>query len=149
MKVGFASDHRGFRLKHALIDFLKTKDVTVVDFGTYSEESCDYPDYAYILGRAVRDKRVERGILICYTGIGSAIAANKVKGVRAGLIWNMKTAQLSRRHNDANIAVLPSAVFTQTRAKKIAWKWLKTEFEGGRHLRRIKKIKHIEDKENV
>jgi ribose 5-phosphate isomerase B len=149
MNIGFASDHRGFRLKNVLMEFLKTRDFAVTDFGTYSKESCDYPDYAYILGRAVREKRVDRGILLCYTGVGSTIAANKVKGVRAGLVWNMKIAQMSRKHNNVNIAVLPSGFLTHASAKKIVWKWLKTEFEGGRHLRRIRKIKHIEEKENV
>ena len=149
MNIGLASDHRGFRLKRALMEFLKIKNVLVTDFGTYSGESCDYPEYSDILGRAVRDRKVDKGVLICYTGIGSSIAANKVKGVRAGLVWSIKTARMSRKHNNANILVFPSGFLTQTLAKKIVWIWLRTEFEGGRHVRRVRKIKQIEERENV
>ncbi len=149
MTIGLASDHRGFRMKKALAVFLQEKGFSVIDLGTYSQESSDYPDYAYALGRAVQNKEVERGILLCYTGIGSAIAANKVRGVRAALAWSVKTARMSRLHNNANILVLPAGFVSQITAKKIAVKWLSTEFEGGRHLRRVKKISKIEEKENV
>jgi len=149
MRVGIASDHRGFKLKNVLIDFLKTKNVSVVDYGTYSNEPCDYPDYVYPLVKAVRDRRVNKGIIICYTGIGSSICANKVKGVRAGLVYNLKTAALSRRHNDTNIIVLGAGFLTLFLAKKIVWRWLNTEFEGGRHLRRVRKIRLIEEEESV
>jgi len=149
MKIGLACDHRGFRMKNALVRFLKEKGYTVIDYGTYSQESCDFTDYAYELGKAVQTKKVDRGVLLCYTGIGSSIAANKVKGVRAGLVWNLKTAEMTRRHNNSNIVVLPAGFMTQAVAKKIVRKWLITEFEGGRHLRRVRKIKQIEEKENV
>lgn len=149
MNIGFASDHRGFRMKGMLIRFLKEKGYSVKDYGTYSSESCDYPDYAYALGKGVRDREVEKGVLLCYTGIGSAIAANKVRGIRAGLVWNVKTAEMCRRHNNTNILVLPAGFLTQALAKKILWKWLNTAFEAGRHSRRIKKIQQIEEKENV
>lgn len=149
MKIGIASDHRGFKLKNVLIDFLKNKKFSVVDFGTYSNESCDYPDYVYPLASAVRQKKVEKGIFICYTGIGSCIAANKLNGIRAGLVYNIKTAELSRKHNNTNIIVLGAGFLKQEYAKKIIWRWLNTDFEGGRHLRRLRKIREIEEEEGI
>ncbi len=149
MKIALASDHRGVKLKTFLIDFLKTKGHEAVDFGAYSTEPCDYPDYIYPAASAVRDKKVERAILICYSGIGSCIAANKVRGVRAALVSDTKSAALSRKHNDSNVLVLAQYLVTREKAKKIISLWLKTEFEGGRHLRRVNKIKSIEEKENV
>lgn len=149
MTVGLASDHRGFRMKKALMEYLQEKNIPVTDYGTFSEESCDYTDYAYALGKAVQEKKVARGVLLCYTGIGSAIAVNKVKGVRGALAWSAKTAEMSRRHNNANVLVLPAGFLTQKAAKLIVRKWLMTEFEAGRHLRRVRKITQIEEKEDV
>lgn len=149
MKIALASDHRGFKLKNILTDFLQSKGHTITDFGTYSVDSCDYPDYTYLASVAVRDKKAERAIVICYTGIGSAIAANKVKGIRAALVYDLKSAILTRKHNNSNVLVLPSCLFKIDQAKRIVSAWLKTKFEGGRHTRRIKKIKDIEERENV
>jgi ribose 5-phosphate isomerase B len=147
VKVGIGSDHRGFKLKEILAEFLRTKGFQVLDYGTYSGESCDYPDYVYPLSLAVRSRKIERGILICYTGIGSCIAANKVKGIRAGLVYNLKTATLARKHNNTNIIVLGTMFVKPDLAKKIIWRWLNTEFEGGRHSRRLRKIREIEERE--
>jgi ribose 5-phosphate isomerase B len=149
MRVALASDHRGFKLKSFLADFLKEKGYTIIDFGTYSLDPCDYPDYIYSASKAVRDRKAERAVLICYTGIGSCIAANKVKGIRAALVSDLKSALLSRRHNNSNVLVLPAYSLKVEDAKKIVSVWLKTEFEGGRHLRRLKKIAEIEEMENV
>lgn len=145
MKIALASDHRGVKLKSMLGEFLKDKGHQISDFGTYSYDSCDYPDYIYPACAQVRDKKADRAIVICYTGIGSCIAANKVKGVRAALVYSIKSASLSRKHNDSNVLVLPSHLFKVDYIKRIVSLWLKTEFEGGRHLRRLKKIREIEE----
>ncbi|MBP7088530.1 MAG: ribose 5-phosphate isomerase B [Candidatus Omnitrophica bacterium] len=149
MKISIASDHRGFKLKGILSQYLKEQGHSVVDSGTYTNEPCDYPDYTYSAVVALKNKEVERAIVICYSGIGSCIAANKVKGIRAALVYNLKSACLSRRHNDSNVLVLPSCLFKIDYAKKIVSRWLKESFEGGRHLRRLRKIKEIEEKENA
>ncbi|MFH1503769.1 MAG: ribose 5-phosphate isomerase B [Candidatus Omnitrophota bacterium] len=147
MKIAVASDHRGVKLKNFLEDYLKTKGYDIVDFGTYSKDPCDYPDYIYPAALAVKNKEAERAIVICYTGEGSCIVANKVRGIRAALAYNLKSAYMSRRHNDSNVLVLPSYLFKAEYAKKIVSRWLKEEFEAGRHLRRLKKIQEIEEKE--
>ena len=149
MKVALASDHRGFKLKNFLIESLKSKGYETIDFGTYSTDSCDYPDYVYPACKAVQDKKADRAIVICYTGVGNCIVANKVKGIRAALAYSYKAASLSRKHNNSNVLVLPSHTFKRDYAKKIILCWLKTGFEGGRHLRRVKKINKIEEMENV
>ncbi|MDD5195204.1 MAG: ribose 5-phosphate isomerase B [Candidatus Omnitrophica bacterium] len=147
MTIALASDHRGFELKSILEKFLNEKGCDVVDFGTYSCEPCDYPDYIYPAALAVKEKKADRAVVICYTGIGSCIAANKVRGIRAALVNSISTAALSRKHNDSNVLVLAAGTLKIEYAKKILNTWLKTEFEGGRHLRRINKIKEIEEKE--
>ncbi|MBU1121325.1 MAG: ribose 5-phosphate isomerase B, partial [Candidatus Omnitrophica bacterium] len=144
-----ASDHRGVKIKNVLTEFLKSKGHSVRDFGTYSTESCDYPDYIYPASLAVKEKKADRAIVICYTGIGSCIAANKVSGVRAALVYDIKSAGLSRKHNNSNALVLPAYLFKIDYMKKVVSHWLKTEFEGGRHLRRVKKIREIEEKETI
>jgi len=149
MKIAFASDHRGFKLKGILADFLKSKGHTIIDFGTYSCDTCDYPDYIYPASLAVKEKKADRAIVICYTGIGSSIAANKVRGIRAALVSDVKSAVLSRQHNNSNVLVLATYALKIEQAKRIVLAWLKAEFEGGRHLRRINKIQEIEEKENV
>ena len=149
MKIAIACDHRGFKLKNILVKYLEEQNNRVIDFGTYSKDACDYPDYAYLAASALANKKVDRAIIICYTGVGSCIAANKVKGVRAVLAYNIKSAYMSRRHNDSNVLVLPSYLFKADYFKKIVSRWLKEGFEGGRHLRRVRKIKEIEEKENV
>ena len=148
MRIALASDHRGFRLKNFLIEILEEAGHKTQDFGTYSAESCDYTDYVYPASKAVKDKEADRAILICYTGIGSSIAANKVKGVRASLVSDIKSAKLTRQHNNSNVLVLAQYQMTREKAKKIVNAWLDTEFEGGRHLRRVRKISQIEEKEN-
>lgn len=149
MKIALACDHRGFKYKDFLAVVLKEKGHEIVDFGTHSCDSCDYPDYTYPASVAVRDKKCDRAVLICYSGIGSAIVANKVRGIRAALVSNVKSAVLSRKHNDSNVLVLPSYMLKKEQVKRIVFSWLKAEFEGGRHARRVNKIKEIEEKENV
>lgn len=149
MRIAIACDHRGFKLKNLLVEYLEEKDHRVIDFGTYSKDPCDYPDYAYLATSALKNKKADRAIIICYTGVGSCIAANKVKGIRAVLAYNLKSAYMSRRHNDSNTLVLPSYLFKFDYVKKIVSRWLKEGFEGGRHLRRVRKISQIEEKENV
>ncbi|MCK4519999.1 MAG: ribose 5-phosphate isomerase B [Candidatus Omnitrophica bacterium] len=149
MKIGIASDHRGFKLKNTLLKYLIEQGHSVVDFGTYSKDPCDYPDYTYPAASAVRDKKADRAIIICYTGIGSCISANKVKGVRAALVYSLKSAYMSRRHNNSNVLIIPSHLFKIDAVKKIVSRWLKEEFEGGRHARRLKKIREIEEAEFV
>jgi len=146
MKITLAADHRGLKLKNAIGDFLKSKGYDVVDVGTYSNDSCDYTDYVLPAAKAVGLRKVDRAILFCYTGIGSCIAANKVKGVRAALANDIKRAVLSRRHNDSNILVLAAGFIKQEYAKKVVMRWLSAAFDGGRHARRVKKIKTFEAK---
>jgi len=149
MRIAIASDHRGFKLKNTLIKYLEEKGNLVLDCGTYSQDPCDYPDYTYTASTAVRNKEADRAIIICYTGIGSCIAANKVKGIRAALAYNLKGAYMSRRHNNSNALVLPSCFLKIDSAKRIVSRWLKEEFQGGRHSRRVRKIRQIEEKENA
>lgn len=143
------SDHGGFRLKQKLKALLEKKGYKVYDVGCLSRESCDYPQFAYEAALRVSSGEFAKGILICKSGIGNSIVANKVKGVRAALCYNLKAARLSRQHNDANLLILGSLFVKETLAKRIVRVWLKTEFEGGRHLRRIRQIKKIEDKINL
>jgi len=149
MRVAIASDHRGFKLKNILIDYLKVKGLSVLDFGTYSQEPCDYPDVVLPAALAVKNKKVERAILICYTGIGSSIVANHIKGIRAALVFNLKMATLSRKHNNSNVLVIGSGFIKPDYVKRLVIRWLNTDFEGGRHLRRLKKIQRIEEQEDV
>jgi len=147
MKIAIGSDHRGFDYKAKLIKSLSGRH-TVKDFGTYSCESCDYPDYAYKVARAVASKKFDRGILICGSGNGICIAANKVKGIRAALGYSVKAAEFAVRHNDANIICF-SEDFPLAMVKKSVQKFLYSEFEKGRHLRRVDKIKKIERGEKL
>ncbi|MBL7130348.1 MAG: ribose 5-phosphate isomerase B [Candidatus Omnitrophica bacterium] len=144
MKIAIGSDHGGFKLKQQIIKFLKKGKYKVKDFGTDSEQSCDYPLVAYNVARSVAGRDSKRGILICKSGIGNCITANKVKGIRAALCYNIKAARMSRKHNDANILALGALFTNVAKAKKMIKIWLDTEFEGGRHLRRIKQIERIE-----
>ncbi|MEW5758774.1 MAG: ribose 5-phosphate isomerase B [Candidatus Omnitrophota bacterium] len=146
MKVLIGSDHGGFKLKNELVNFLKQKKIIVEDLGTHSEDSCDYPIVAFNVAKKVSKDKNSKGILICKSGIGNSIVANKVKGIRAALCYNLLSAKLSRQHNDANILVLGARFTKKELAKKIALTWLKTDFEGGRHLRRVNQIKKIEGK---
>ena len=144
MKIAIGSDHGGFRLKKILIESLKKNKHNVIDVGCFSQESCDYPQYSYRIAELVSKKKVDRGIAICKSGIGNSIAANKVKGIRAALCYNIKQARSSREHNDANVLVLGAAYTTALVAKRMLNLWLKTKALGGRHARRIKQIKNLE-----
>ncbi|RKY37017.1 MAG: ribose 5-phosphate isomerase B [Candidatus Omnitrophota bacterium] len=137
MKVGIGSDHRGFKLKQALIAYLEEKEYSVIDFGTYSEQSCDYPEFAFKVAHAVENKEIVRGILICNTGIGMSMSANKKKAVRAANCFSHELARYSREHNDANVLILGAGYIKEEMARQIVDIWFNTEFEGGRHLRRL------------
>lgn len=143
MKIAIGSDHRGFNYKAGLIKYL-SKSHKVKDFGTFSGDSCDYPDYAYKVGKAVSSKKFDRGILICGSGNGICIAANKVRGVRAALGYSPKAAEFSVRHNDANIICF-SEDFPLANIKKAVKKFLSSRFEAGRHLGRVEKMMKIEE----
>jgi len=145
MKIAIGSDHGGFKLKEYLVKYLRKKGHTVKDFGTYSKQSCDYPVYSYKVAKAVSSGKAKTGILVCKTGIGSAIVANKVKGVRAAVCNSLLSAEMSRRHNDANVLVFGSRFVNMKNASRITQLWLKTKFEGGRHKRRVDEIKDIEN----
>jgi ribose 5-phosphate isomerase B len=139
-----ASDHAGFRLKEKLKPYLAQKGLDVKDLGAYSEESVDYPEFAADLAAKISKRKYPRGLLICKSGIGNSIVANRFPGVRAALCYNVKAARLSREHNDSNVLVLGSAFVAEPSARKIISVWLKTEFQGGRHSRRLNRIKKIE-----
>ncbi len=140
MKIAVGCDHGGFALKQAVIKFLEENNYAYKDFGTYDTQSCDYPDIAIPVAEAVADGTYDRGILICGTGIGIGIAANKVPGIRAALCHDTFSAHASREHNNANILTMGQRVIGQGLALDIVKIWLTTEFEGGRHQRRIDKI---------
>ena len=144
MKVAVGTDHRGFEAKEKLAAELKRDGHEVIDCGTHSVEPCDYPDPAFRVATRVSRGEADRGVLICMSGIGMAIAANKVKGVRAGLCHKSATAKLSREHNDTNVLVL-SSMEAQEPMEAIVKAWLATPFEGGRHQRRVDKIAQIEN----
>ncbi len=145
MKIAVGSDHGGFETKKALVSYLARLGHKVVDVGCYSEESCDYPDYARKVSRAVSLSRVDRGLLVCGTGIGMAIAANKFKKIRAAVCWNRKTAALASEHNQANVLCLSGRFLPIKTAEAIVKAWIETSFGGGRHLRRVGKISKIEE----
>jgi ribose 5-phosphate isomerase B len=142
--IVIASDHAGFSLKEKIKDYLKKNGYGVKDLGTHSEDSCDYPDFAVSLARAIAKKKYRRGIAICGSGIGVSIVANRFAGVRAALCYNAEAASVSRKHNDSNVLALGARFMNVTLAKKIAKVWLETKFEGGRHTRRLHKIKDLE-----
>jgi len=147
LKIAIAADHGGFALKQELKNYLKalkTEDgsrIELIDLGTNSAEAVDYPDYALQVAKAVASGKAEKGILVCGTGIGMGMAANKIRGVRAAVCWNEETSKLSREHNDANVLCLGGRVISVEQAKKIVLVWLKTPFSAEeRHARRIWKI---------
>ena|ERR1043166_498732 len=145
MRIGLGADHRGAASARLLMDRLKALGHEVKTFSALSGETCDYPLPAYSLGHAVSKGEVERGILICGTGIGMCIAANKIKGVRAGVVHDELTSEISRSHNDANVLCLSADLLGQRLIEKIAEVFLATPFQGGRHARRIDEIKAIEE----
>lgn len=140
MKIAIGADHAGFELKEKVKAILKSWGHEIIDFGTDSTESVDYSDYAIEVAEAVAGQKVERGVAICWTGNGVSIAANKVDGVRATLALNPDMAHLGRAHNDSNVLTLASKYVDENDLKPILKEWLETEFEGGRHIRRLSKI---------
>ena len=146
MKVIVGSDHAGFAAKQALVAALKKMGHSVTDAGTDGPDSVDYPDFAVQVGRAVADAEAERGILICGTGIGMAMAANKIPGVRAAVVTNEFTAEMSRRHNDANVLAMGARVQTPEKMEELARIFLESPFDGGRHAGRVDKINKLDHK---
>ena len=144
MKIVIGSDHRGVEIKRRLTALIQSMGHEVLDVGTDGAESCDYPDFAYEVASRIGKAEMDRGILICGTGIGMCMAANKVRGVRAAACQDMLTAEMSRRHNDANILCLSADLLGEDQMIQMIRIWLDTAFEGGRHARRVDKITKIE-----
>jgi ribose 5-phosphate isomerase B len=148
MKIAIGSDHAGYKLKEEIVKFLKANNYEVVDFGTCDSKSVDYPDYGLIVAEAVKNGECEKGIVICGTGLGISISANKVPGIRAALCTNSFMAKMSREHNNANVLALGERIVGLDLAIDIVDTWLKTEFLGDRHQKRLDKIEAIEKKYN-
>jgi len=144
MKISLGADHRGFRYKEIIKSLLAAKGIETIDFGTSSEAGADYPDYGLKAAQAVARKEADYGILICGTGNGMAMAANKVNGIRAGLANNIEMARLARAHNNANVLVLSEMFTPEDQIEAILNIFIETEFEGGRHARRVDKITDYE-----
>jgi ribose 5-phosphate isomerase B len=144
MRIAVGSDHRGFNVKSKLLEVLHRLGHEVDDVGTYSADSCDYPDLAAIVAERVSAGQCERGILICGTGLGMCIAANKFHGIRAAPCHDDLTAELSRRHNDLNVLCLSADLLGERLIDRMVETWLNTPFEGGRHARRLEKIAELE-----
>ena len=145
MKIALGCDHGGYDLKQHVIKVLERLGHEVEDFGCFSKESCDYPDFGSAAARAVAEGKCERGIVICTTGIGASITANKVKGVRCALCSEPWSAEMTRRHNDANMLAMGAGVVGPLMARQVVQSFLTHDFEGGRHQRRIDKIAAVED----
>ena len=146
MKIAVACDHGGLELKKALLQYLNENGYEVKDFGTYTADSCDYPDFALPAAEAVASGECERGVVICSTGIGISIAANKVRGIRCAHCHDTYSAKYTRMHNDANMIAFGQKIIGDGLMLEIVDAFLHTEFEGGRHARRVDKIKAIEEK---
>ena len=140
MKIAIASDHAGYDLKQQVILFLEDAGAKVKDFGCYSKESCDYPDFAHPLAEAVEKGEQDFGVVICSTGNGITMTANHHQGIRAALCWDTKLAELARQHNNANVLGLPANFISAVKALDIVRTFFQTDFEGGRHERRVNKI---------
>lgn len=144
MKIAIGSDHAGYLLKETIKEYLKgKKDIEFKDYGTFKMDSCNYPEYGYKVGQVISSGEFDLGILICGTGIGMCITANKMKGVRAALVHDKETAQLSRLHNDANVLCLGGKVVKDEDVAEIIDTWFNTSFEGGRHQKRINIISKL------
>ena len=139
-KICIASDHAGLNLKEDIKNFLINKNISIIDIGPYENKSVDYPDYAKKLAKRIKSKKSDLGILICGSGTGMAISANKIKSIRAAVCYNAMSTRLSRQHNNANIIALGARLTNKRLSLKLVEIFLKTKFEGGRHLRRVKKI---------
>lgn len=146
MKIGIGNDHAGVEMKQEITEFLQAMGHEVVNYGTDEKASCDYPVYGEKTARAVAAGEVDKGILICGTGVGISLAANKVRGIRAVVCSEPATARLSRLHNDANVLAIGARIVGMELAKMIVETWLNTEFEGGRHQRRVDLIMDIENR---
>jgi ribose 5-phosphate isomerase B len=146
MQIGLASDHGGFDLKEELKAYLKSMGHDPVDLGTFNEDSVDYPDYGALVAERVSKGDLERGVLICGTGIGMSVVANKFRGVRAALVNDLFSARFSREHTDSNILVMGGRIVGRALAREILRVWLETPFAGDRHQRRLEKIKALEKK---
>lgn len=145
MKIAVACDHGGFQLKKAVIAYLNEHDYEVVDFGCHDETSCDYPDYAGPAAKAVAKGECEKGIVICGTGIGVSMTANKVKGIRCALVHDVFSAKATRQHNDTNMMAMGQRIIGEGLALEIVDAWLNTNYEGGRHDLRIEKMMSFEE----
>ena len=145
MRIALGCDHAAFELKETIKSHLEAKEYEVADMGTFDKESVDYPDYAFFVGKAVTQKECDFGIVVCGSGIGISIAANKIPGIRAALCGDLWSAQLCREHNDANVLAIGARVTGEGLALEIVDKFLSTDFAGGRHQRRVDKITTIED----
>ena len=145
MKVAFGCDHGGFPAKEEVIKYLLENGHEVIDAGTFSEESCDYPEYAIKVCESVLDGSADKGVLICGTGIGMSIAANKVKGIRCAHVTDLFSAEMTRRHNDTNVIALGARITSVELIIKCIDTFLNTEFDGGRHEIRVKKLMEIEE----
>ena len=143
-KIAIASDHGGFELKESIISFLLKKGWEVDNLGAFSTDSVDYPDYGIKVAKAIIDKKIVRGILICGTGVGMSIVVNRFPGIRGTLCSDVYTAKMCREHNDSNVLIMGGRVIGVSLAMEILDIWLNTEFEGGRHQRRLDKIKEID-----
>jgi ribose 5-phosphate isomerase B len=148
MRISIGADHRGFALKQQLVPWLRTEGYEVTDEGAATTESVDYPDYAAKVAHKVAQGEADRGILVCATGVGMCITANKVHGVRATTVADEDVARLSRQHNDVNVVCLSGDRLDSPSAQRIVETWLETEFEGGRHARRVEKIADLELQES-
>jgi ribose 5-phosphate isomerase B len=146
MKISVGTDHRGLEQKQMVSTIAEQLGHEVVDHGANSTDSCDYPDIAKVLGESVASGSTDLGILICGTGIGMSIAANKIKGIRAAVCNNTHQARLSREHNDANVLCIPGDSFEESAVREMVSAWLEAEFEGGRHARRVDKVKEMEER---
>lgn len=139
-KIGIASDHAGYEMKEFLVGYLVSKGFEVLDFGTDSPQSVDYPDFAHPLAEAIESGELQRGVALCGSGEGMTITLNKHQGIRAGLAWEPEIASLIRRHNDANVIVLPARFISNDQAVEMLDAWFSAQFEGGRHENRLKKV---------
>lgn len=146
MKIALGCDHGALELKLAIRAFLENRGYEIQDFGTHTKESCDYPDFAAAAAKAVADGQCQWGIVLCTTGVGVSIAANKIDGIRCALVSDLMTARLTRQHNDSNVLALGAGVVGEKLALEIVDVWLNTAFEGGRHQRRVDKLMALENR---
>ena len=145
MRIALGCDHAGLDLKNHLIEYLKSSGHDIIDYGTYTKESCDYPDYAYPAALSLANGEADYAIVICFTGVGVSMVANKVKGVRCSLVTNVEDAVLTKEHNDSNCLALGAKNVSFELAQDIVDAWINAVFAGGRHINRVNKIKVVEE----